>query len=67
MKFACNKLVWENWRKKNQTTDLEDVVPWPYIRHINPLAVNIMTVRIPAAYGDALVAHVVAGEPLLEA
>lgn len=47
-------------------SDLEDVVPWPYVCHINPLTVNIVAIRVPAAHGDALVTHVIAGEPLLE-
>lgn len=48
------------------TSDLEDVVSWPYIRHVNPLTVNIVAIRIPTAHRDTLVTHVIAGEPLLE-
>lgn len=48
------------------TPDLEDVIPWPYVGHINPLTVDIVAIRVPAAHRDALVTHVIAGEPLLE-
>lgn len=48
------------------TSDLEDVVSWSYICHVNPLTVNIVTICIPAAHRDTLVTHVIAGEPLLE-
>lgn len=47
-------------------SDLEDVVSWPYICHINPLTINIVAIGIPAAHRNALVTHVVAREPLLE-
>lgn len=48
------------------TSDLEDVVSWPYICDINPLTVNIVAICIPTAHRDTLVTHVIAGEPLLE-
>lgn len=46
--------------------NLEDVVSWAHIRHINPLTVDIVAIRIPAAHGDTLITHVIAGEALLE-
>lgn len=48
------------------TSDLEDVVSWLNVRHIHPLAVDVMAIGIPAAHRDALVTHVVARETLLE-
>lgn len=48
------------------TSDLEDVVSWPYICYVNPLTVDIVTIRIPAAHRDTLITHVIAGEALLE-
>lgn len=44
---------------------LEDVFSGPYVCDVHPLAVNVVPVGVPAAYGDPLVAHVVAGEALL--
>lgn len=48
------------------TPDLENIVSRPHVRHVDPLTVNVVAIGIPAAHGDALVAHVVAGEALLE-
>lgn len=48
------------------SSDLEDVVSWPHICHVDPLTVDVVAVRIPAAHRDALIAHVIAGEALLE-
>ena len=45
--------------------DLEDVFTRANIRDVHPLAVDVVPVGVPAAHGDALVAHVVAGEALL--
>lgn len=47
-------------------SDLEDVVSWAHVRHIDPLTINIMAIGIPAAHRDTLVTHVVTREPLLE-
>lgn len=48
------------------TPDLENIVSRPHVRHVDPLTVDVVAIGIPAAHGDALVAHVVAGEALLE-
>lgn len=45
---------------------LEDVFAGSYVCNVDPLAVNVMAVGIPAANGDTLLAHVVAGEALLD-
>ena len=50
---------------RDTAADLEDVVPWLHVRHVHPLAVDVVAVGVPAAHGDPLVAHVVAGEALL--
>ena len=52
--------------KYKMTSDLEDVVSWPYIRHINPLTVDIVAICIPTAHRDTLIPHVIAGEALLD-
>ncbi len=36
------------------TSDLEDVVSGPHVGDVHPLAVDVVAVRIPAAYADAL-------------
>lgn len=45
---------------------LEDVFSGSYVRNVDPLAVNVVAVGIPAANGDTLLSHVVAGEALLD-
>lgn len=45
---------------------LEDVFAGSYVCNVDPLAVNVMAVGIPAANGDTLLSHVVAGEALLD-
>jgi len=45
--------------------DLEDVFSGPDVCDVHPLAVDVVSVGVPAAYGDPLVTHVVAGEALL--
>lgn len=40
---------------------LENVFPGPYVCDVDPLAVDIVAVGVPAAYGDTLLSHVVAG------
>lgn len=52
--------------RKNQTPYLEDVFTRPDISDVDPLAVNIVTVGVPAANCDALLPHVVAGVALVE-
>lgn len=47
-------------------SNLENVIPWSYICHVNPLTVNVMAIGVPAAHRNALITHVVAGEPLLD-
>lgn len=49
------------------TPDLENIVSWPHVCHVDPLTVDVVAIGIPAAHGDALVSHVIAGEALLEA
>lgn len=49
------------------TPDLENIVSWPHVRHVDPLTVDVVAIGVPAAHRDALVAHVIAGEALLEA
>lgn len=48
------------------TPDLENIVPRPYVGHVDPLTVDVVAIGIPATHRDALVTHVVAGEALLE-
>lgn len=49
------------------TLHLENIVSRPHVRHVDPLTVDVVAIGVPAAHGDALVAHVIAGEALLEA
>lgn len=49
-----------------QVTYLEGVVTDRYIRHIDPLAINVMEVAVHTADGDALVAVVGTGVDLAE-
>lgn len=37
---------------------LQNVVSWPHICDVNPLAVDVMPVQIPAAHGNALLSKV---------
>lgn len=46
---------------------LEDVVSRPDISHVDPLAVNVMAIRIPASHCNALIPHVIAGISLVHA
>ena len=48
------------------TSDLEDVLPRSYVSDVDPLAVDVMAIGIPATNGDALISHVVAGVTLLK-
>lgn len=48
------------------TSDLEDVVPGPDVGDVDPLAVDVVPVGIPAAHGDALFPHAVARVALLQ-
>lgn len=62
----CPDCKWKKRKNKRKVSNLEYVVTRPYICHINPLTVNIMAISVPAPYRNALIAHVVAGEPLLD-
>lgn len=42
----------------SRTPHLEQVVPRGHISDVHPLAVDVMTVHVPAAHGDALLAEV---------
>lgn len=55
-----------NTHKKPKTRYLEDVFTRSDISDVNPLAVNIVTVGVPAANCDALLPHVVAGIALVQ-
>lgn len=50
---------------KMMLPDLEYIFSGSHVCDVNPLAVNIMAVSIPAANWDTLLSHVVAGIPLL--
>lgn len=54
------------WRARGEPPYLEDVFAGSYVRNVDPLAVNVMAVGVPAANGDTLLSHVVAGEALLD-
>ena len=43
---------------------LEDVFTGAYVCDVNPLAVDVVAIGIPATHRDALLTHVVAGKPL---
>lgn len=46
---------------------LEDVFTRSYVCNVDPLAVDIMAVRVPAANRDPLLPHVIAGITLMDA
>lgn len=50
----------------NKLPNLEDVFAGSYVCNVDPLAVNVVAVGVPAANGDALLPHVVAGVPFLD-
>lgn len=54
------------WRAIGEPLYLEDVFAGSYVCNVDPLAVNVMAVGVPAANGDTLLSHVVAGEALLD-
>lgn len=37
---------------------LQDVVAWLDVSDVNPLAIDVVTVQVPAAHGDALLPKV---------
>lgn len=43
---------------KRTLAHLEDVVSWFDVSDVDPLAVDVVTVQIPAAHSDALIAKV---------
>lgn len=50
--------------EKEQTHHLENVISWFDVSDIHPLAVDVVSVGIPAAHGDALLSKVSALIPL---
>lgn len=50
--------------EKEQTHHLENVISWFDVSDIHPLAVDVVSVGIPAAHGDALLSKVSALVPL---
>lgn len=47
-------------------SDLEDVVPRPDVRDVDPLTVDVVAVRVPAARCHTLVTHIIAGIAFLQ-
>lgn len=45
---------------------LEDVFTGTYVSNVDPLAVNIVAVGVPAANWDTLLSHIIAGIPLVD-
>ena len=45
---------------------LEDVFTGAYVSNVDPLAVNIVAVGVPAANWDTLLSHIIAGIPLMD-
>lgn len=71
VRFSC---LWTGWRWEGVSNSrcvcvgphLEDVVPGLHVRDVNPLAVNVVSVGIPAANCDSLCAKVCALVPFLD-
>lgn len=57
--------VWTTTRQPQQTFYLQDVVAGLHVCDVDPLAVNVMPVGIPAANSDALCAEICTLVPLL--